>query len=57
MVEMGARLAGFVPFLDLLFGTFYMPEDRRAQVFGLKGQEVPEGFVGQLLYPFRSPAA
>jgi sterol desaturase/sphingolipid hydroxylase (fatty acid hydroxylase superfamily) len=51
------NFAGLFPFLDLLFGTFYMPADRRAQRFGLAGESVPEGLVAQLLYPFRRSIA
>jgi sterol desaturase/sphingolipid hydroxylase (fatty acid hydroxylase superfamily) len=35
---------------DVLFGTFYMPADRTATVFGTD-DPVPEGFVKQLAYP------
>src|SRR5262245_18184284 len=51
------NFAGLFPFLDLLFGTFYLPADRRAQRFGLLREEVPEGLVAQLLYPFRRASA
>jgi hypothetical protein len=30
-----------------------MPKDRLPQAFGLKNDEVPEGFWAQLVYPFR----
>jgi sterol desaturase/sphingolipid hydroxylase (fatty acid hydroxylase superfamily) len=36
------NFAGLFPFLDLVFGTFYLPEGRRAQVFGLANEDVPE---------------
>lgn len=39
------------PFIDLAFGTFYMPARLPAR-FGI-GDPVPESFPGQLLYPFR----
>jgi len=53
------NFAGLFPFWDLLFGTFYMPEGRRPERFGLAGERVPEGLLGQLAYPFRrrAPAA
>jgi len=35
---------------DVLFGTFYLPAGRAARVFGTD-DPVPEGFVGQLVYP------
>src|SRR5215468_9532388 len=37
------NFAGLFPFLDVLFGTFYLPEGRQPQRFGLLGEEVPEG--------------
>ena len=39
------------PVLDLLFGTFYMPKDRRPSVFGISGRAVPNRLLGQLLHP------
>jgi sterol desaturase/sphingolipid hydroxylase (fatty acid hydroxylase superfamily) len=44
---------GFV-WLDMLFGTFYLPRDRQPEQFGVRGEYVPESFVGQLAWPFRS---
>ncbi len=48
------NFAGMFPVWDLVFGTFYLPKDRRARSFGVVGSALPSGFVGQLLYPFRS---
>ena len=45
------NFAGLFPWIDLLFGTFYMP-DRQPQTFGV-ADPVPSGFVAQLAYPFR----
>ena len=39
-------------FVDLIFGTFYMPKDRLPANFGV-AETIPEGFMGQLMYPFR----
>ena len=50
------NFAGLFPFLDLLFGTFYLPEGRQPRRFGLAHEEVPEGLVAQLVYPFRRAA-
>jgi sterol desaturase/sphingolipid hydroxylase (fatty acid hydroxylase superfamily) len=47
------NFAGLFPFIDLAFGTFYMPPGRRPQRFGLVNDDVPDGLIGQLLYPFR----
>jgi sterol desaturase/sphingolipid hydroxylase (fatty acid hydroxylase superfamily) len=54
------NFAGTFPFIDLIFGTFYMPPGRTPTHFGITGSPVPTGFFAQLLYPFRStsvPAA
>ncbi len=50
------NFAGLFPFIDLLFGTFYMPEGRRPERFGVLNEDVPEGLLGQLAYPFRRAA-
>lgn len=47
------NFAGLFPFIDLLFGTFYMPEGRRPERFGLVNDDVPEGLFAQLAFPFR----
>lgn len=39
-------------FIDVIFGTFYMPEGRIPETFGVI-EKVPETFWGQLAYPFR----
>lgn len=51
------NFAGLFPFYDLLFGTYYMPKGRLPERFGLKDDDVPEGFLSQLAYPFRSRTA
>ena len=47
------NFAGLFAFLDLLFGTFYMPPGRQPERFGLAGQQIPKTVLGQLAYPFR----
>lgn len=49
------NFAGLFPFWDLLFGTYYMPRDRRPSGFGTQ-TPVPSGLVGQLVFPFRKSA-
>lgn len=49
------NFSGLFPFYDKLFGTFYLPRERRPQNFGIIGAAPPKGFIGQMLYPFRSP--
>lgn len=41
------------PWLDRMFGTHHMPEDRWPEGYGIKGHPVPSGYWSQLLYPFR----
>ena len=47
------NFAGLFPFIDLLFGTFYMPPGRQPHRFGITNDDVPAGLVAQLVYPFR----
>lgn len=46
------NFAGLFPWIDLLFGTFYMPEGREPAKFGVIGEAVPLTFLRQLGYPF-----
>lgn len=47
------NFAGLFPFWDALFGTLYLPRDRQPSAFGLLHDDVPQGLLGQLAYPFR----
>jgi sterol desaturase/sphingolipid hydroxylase (fatty acid hydroxylase superfamily) len=47
------NFSGLFPFIDLAFGTFHMPVGRQPQRFGVLNDDVPEGLIGQLAYPFR----
>jgi sterol desaturase/sphingolipid hydroxylase (fatty acid hydroxylase superfamily) len=50
------NFAAMFSFLDLAFGTFYMPNDSRPRPLGLSGREKethPRTLSGQLLHPFR----
>jgi len=40
------------PFLDVIFGTFYMPTGRLPGQFGVDDAEFPQGFWGQMVYPW-----
>ena len=51
------NFAGLFPWIDLVFGTYYMPAGRLPERFGLKNERVPEGLLGQLAYPFRRARA
>ena len=44
--------AGFLPVYDRLFGTAYLPA-HLPERYSTRGAPLPEGFVGQFLYPFR----
>jgi sterol desaturase/sphingolipid hydroxylase (fatty acid hydroxylase superfamily) len=46
------NFSGLFPFIDLAFGTFYMPPGRQPRRFGIVNDEVPEGLLAQLAYPF-----
>ena len=54
-----SNFAGAFAFWDLLFGTYYMPEGKLPQEFGIDDQHFPTtSFVEQLIYPFNpSPSA
>jgi tetratricopeptide (TPR) repeat protein/sterol desaturase/sphingolipid hydroxylase (fatty acid hydroxylase superfamily) len=48
------NFASTFPFLDLLFGTFYMPPGKLPEQFGTGENDFPEDFLGQFLHPFSS---
>ena len=41
------------PLLDKLFGTYYLPEGKWPDGYGIGGHPVPRGYIKQFLYPFR----
>jgi sterol desaturase/sphingolipid hydroxylase (fatty acid hydroxylase superfamily) len=45
--------ASTFPILDVLFGTFYMPEHKLPALYGIADRSFPEGFGAQMIYPFR----
>ena len=47
-----SNYAAFLPVWDLLFGTYFMPRNRRPQRYGVD-EHIPDGMVGQLRHPFR----
>ena len=47
------NFAGTFPIWDLLFGTFYMPENVLPDAYGIDDQSFPESIGAQLLYPFQ----
>jgi sterol desaturase/sphingolipid hydroxylase (fatty acid hydroxylase superfamily) len=48
----GKNLSVFLPIWDILFGTYYMPTDRRPMTYGVD-DPVPDHLFGQLAYPLR----
>ncbi len=47
----------FLPVWDIIWGTYYMPDDRRPQVYGTDDPVPTSGVWGQLIYPFRAQPA
>lgn len=45
------------PVIDMMFGTFHMPENRWPSGYGVGGHPVPKGFIKQLMYPFQKGKA
>jgi sterol desaturase/sphingolipid hydroxylase (fatty acid hydroxylase superfamily) len=39
------------PFLDVMFGTFYMPKGKQPQIFGAEHDNVTNNILQQLAYP------
>ena len=42
------------PFIDILFGTYYMPGNEWPESTGLADTSFPKGYFNQLVYPFRN---
>jgi lathosterol oxidase len=40
------------PWIDRIFGTYYYPEDKWPESYGLDSEKIPPGFWGQAFYPF-----
>ena len=40
------------PWIDRIFGTYYFPEDKWPDTYGLDNEEMPAGFWAQFAYPF-----
>lgn len=41
------------PLLDVMFGTFYMPEGKLPEKYGVLGSNIPESLAGQLVWPLK----
>lgn len=46
------NFAGVLVLWDWVFGTLYLPADRRPQAYGVAGRGLPDGPAGLLAYPF-----
>lgn len=51
---MDKNFAPTFPLLDILFGTFYMPEGRLPEHYGVPGSAIPHDFIGQMIWPFKA---
>lgn len=47
------NFSGLFPWIDLLFGTFHLPNNREPQIFGVEKEIIPPDLLGQLAFPFR----
>jgi sterol desaturase/sphingolipid hydroxylase (fatty acid hydroxylase superfamily) len=47
------NFASTFPILDVLFGTFYMPQNAKPDAYGVADRAFPPSFGAQMLYPFR----
>jgi sterol desaturase/sphingolipid hydroxylase (fatty acid hydroxylase superfamily) len=45
------------PWIDKIFGTYYYPEDKWPERYGLDDENIPSGFWGQAFYPLRRKQA
>jgi len=52
----GKNLSTGLPVWDLVFGTYYLPADRRPEVYGVRGRPAA-GFLTELSSPFRHRVA
>jgi sterol desaturase/sphingolipid hydroxylase (fatty acid hydroxylase superfamily) len=52
----GKNFATIFPFIDMIFGTYYLPGKTWPEGTGLREAHFPKGYVNQLVYPFtKSP--
>jgi len=45
------------PWIDRIFGTYYFPEDKWPDTYGLDNERIPAGFWRQTFYPFTGKRA
>jgi sterol desaturase/sphingolipid hydroxylase (fatty acid hydroxylase superfamily) len=52
----GKNFASIFPFIDMLFGTYYLPGNIWPEGTGVHESQYPKGFIKQTVYPFtKSP--
>ncbi len=49
----GKNFAVFFPFIDMIFGTYYLPGKVWPEATGLQEASFPKGFIKQTIYPFQ----
>ncbi len=49
----GVNYASSLAIWDVLFGSFYLPKDKEP-VLGIPENDVPDSFMGQMIYPFKA---
>jgi sterol desaturase/sphingolipid hydroxylase (fatty acid hydroxylase superfamily) len=47
------NFASTFPWIDVVFGTFYMPKNELPDAYGIADRAFPLGFGAQMLYPFK----
>ena len=45
------NFAAHLPVIDWMFGTYHLPADDWPEEYGIVGSPVPDGYMGQLVYP------
>jgi sterol desaturase/sphingolipid hydroxylase (fatty acid hydroxylase superfamily) len=50
---MNKNFAATFPLLDIAFGTFYMPEGRVPESYGVDGLDIGRGFIAHTMSPFK----
>ncbi len=49
------NFASTFPFLDAMFGTYYMPAGETPDHYGVDDEAFPSDLLGQMMYPWRKP--
>jgi sterol desaturase/sphingolipid hydroxylase (fatty acid hydroxylase superfamily) len=50
------NFSGLLPVIDMVFGTYYQPKDRRPEIYGID-DPMPTGYLAQLRQPLRRRSA